>query len=109
MMNKIFIALVLVVGLSGNVFSKTLETDIDGLVIKRLICVGGNYSGTIVNRSYAFVKNLTVTFKPIDKDGDPLGSCSFFKSLQPSSGDKFYANGCNCTFDSDVKISTARW
>lgn len=50
MIKQFLITLIISVGLSGNVFSKTLETNIDGVVIKDLNC-SIHCNGTIVNRT----------------------------------------------------------
>tara|TARA_X000000368_G_scaffold316774_1_gene254147 strand:- start:59 stop:388 length:330 start_codon:yes stop_codon:yes gene_type:complete len=93
-MNKILIALVLVVGLSGNVFSKTLETNIDGVVIKDIDC---SYycRGTIVNRKNINLGNISVNIKLFDKDNDPIGSCNSLIRLGANSGTGFLADNCN--------------
>ncbi len=111
-MNKILTALVLVVGLSGNVFSKTLETNIDGVVIKDLSC-NIFCEGTIVNRTNINLGNTRIDFKLFDKDNDPIGSCNAFIRLGANSGTGFMAgltgSNCNGSKATRVTIDVARY
>ena len=107
-MNKILTALVLVVGLSGNVFSKTLETNIDGVVIKDLECYSF-CTGTIVNRTNINLGVARIELKLFDKDNDPIGSCNSLIALGANSGTGFTAYGCNGSNAKKVTIDVVRY
>jgi hypothetical protein len=91
---------------SNNVFAKTLETNIDGVVIKEFRCSFGNYFGNIVNRTRVPLKNVSVVIKSFDIDGDPIGSCrKNAVSLDAESGDSIYLGNCNCTYAKSTVIT----
>ena len=99
-MNKtaiIFIGLLssLLVSINVNAADVTAKTNIDGVVIKKFVCLAGSYyQGNIVNRTDQAISRVNI--KSYDSDGDPIGSCSQGKNVGPKSGDKFSIGGCNC-------------
>ena len=96
-MNKILIALVLVVGLSGNASAKTFKSNIDGFFFKDLKCSFGDISGTYVNKA-AYMENVNIRFKIFDRDDDPVGGCgTLIDAIGYNSGNKFKASNCNCS------------
>ena len=97
-MNKILIALVLAVVMSGNVYAElpaTLKTNIDGVIIKNLYCGGFSCQGTLVNRNSEPLDNVTINLKLFDKDNDPIGSCERRFFLDANSGKGIELSKCN--------------
>jgi len=106
-MNKILIALVLAVVMNGNVYAgipKTLKTNIDGVIIKKLYCTRV-CSGTLVNRNSEPLDNITINLKLFDKDNDPIGSCEGRFSLNANSGMGIEINECNGYYAESVTVT----
>jgi len=100
-MNKILIALVLAVVMSGNAYAEfeapeTLKTNIDGVIIKNLVCNSSCYA-TLVNRNSEplVMPNVIINLKLFDKDNDPIGSCKKRFDLDANSGMFMQLNECN--------------
>ena len=99
-MNKIkiiFIGLLssLLVSINVTAADVTAKTNIEGVVIKKFKCSAGSYyEGNIVNRTDQAISNVNI--KSYDSDGDPIGSCTIAKKVNPASGDRFSVGGCNC-------------
>jgi hypothetical protein len=95
MMNKILIALVLAVVMGGNAYAQTLETNIEGVVIKGFDCDIDSCKGTIVNRTNQIFGKSLISIKLFDHDDDPIGDCYGSVFLKANSGTGFYAIECN--------------
>jgi len=107
-MNKILIALVLAVGLSENILAKTLETNIEGIVIKGMNCYYSICEGTIINRTNDNLKNIGVTLNLFDRDDDPIGQCYVSVYLADNSGKGFTAKCNNKRKVRSVKVKISR-
>ena len=83
----------------------SVETSIDGLVIKELRCIVGDLRGNIINRTDQEISTRKAFVKVFDRDGDPIGSCSGKLALAPLSGDRFAAKGCNCDDAASYKVA----
>ena len=103
---KSFVFLFSVLLLANNVFAATVATNIDGVVIKVLRCIGSSiYSGSLVNRTDKPLRNITIAAKTFDRDGDPVGDCAIQKSIGANSGDSLLMEGCNCEYSRSVVIT----
>jgi hypothetical protein len=108
-MKKILIALVLAVVMSGNVYAKfetpeTLKTNIDGVIIKNLVCYS-YCQATLVNRNSEPLDNVIINLKLFDKDNDPIGSCKRRFSLDANSGMGIQISECNGRYAESVTVT----
>lgn len=81
--------------ISFTSFAQTVETNVKGVVIKRVFCTSGIIQYTISNRSNSIIKKrLFIT--SFDQDKDPIGNAQITISLGPVSGNRYYTSiNCN--------------
>ena len=75
--------------------ARTIQTNVEGLLLKKAKCGYDSFYGNVTNRSDRAVSG-TLYVKVLDTDNDPVGQCSTDISLGPRSGGRFNADSCNC-------------
>ena len=87
----IFLSLVMIT----PVQSQTLQTNIEGVVLKKVSCILRGVSFTISNRSSSPIRS-TLYVTVFDQDGDPVGNGSRKINLGGVSGKSSRISNVNC-------------
>jgi hypothetical protein len=84
---------------------KTVKTNIEGVVLKKLLCHGSAYFGNVVNRTNQSLIGKYFEIESFDADGDPIDNCGKALNVGPKSGDGIILLSCSCDGAKKIRIT----